>query len=105
MKIRAKLLKKFPLQTFGDQGNEFKKITCLFEEVEPEIENPNTLAIDFSNKNLALVEAIQYGKIYDICYSTTAKETEKAGVFNTIRGWKIKEVWEIKEENDETLPF
>ena len=52
-----------------------------------------------------MVDAIQFGKIYDICYSTTAKETEKAGVFNTIRGWKIKEVWETKEEIEETLPF
>lgn len=91
MKIRWELKKKLDVQTFWEWENEFKKQTLIFVETEPEIEFPNTIAIDFSNDRLAIAWAMDVGKIYDVNYSVNCKETDK-GCFNTIRGRKAVEV-------------
>lgn len=107
MKIRWELKKKLDVQTFWEWENEFKKQTCIFVETEPEIEFPNTIAIDFSNDRLALAWAMEEWKVYDVNYSVNCKETDK-GVFNTIRWRKVVEVSgsEKKEEKEENVfPF
>ena len=45
MKIRWELKEKLDVQTFWEWENEFKKQTLIFVEVEPEVEFPNTIAI------------------------------------------------------------
>ena len=54
-------------------------------EVEPEVEFPNTIAIDFSNDKLSLAGAMEVGGIYDVNFSISCKKTDKGGIFNTIR--------------------
>lgn len=107
MKIRWELKKKLDVQTFWEWENEFKKQTLIFVETEPEIEFPNTIAIDFSNDRLAIAWAMDVGKIYDVNYSVNCKETDK-GCFNTIRWRKAVEVGgtsaPVKEEVTE-FPF
>ena len=108
MKIRWQLKKKLEVQTFGEWENQFKKQTLIFVETEPEIEFPNTIAIDFSNDRLVIAGAMDEWKIYDVNFSVNCKETEK-WCFNTIRWRKAVEVWndgskdEIEEK--EVLPF
>lgn len=110
MKIRAELKEKLEVQTFGEWENEFRKQTLIFVETEPEVEYPNTIAIDFSNDRLSLAWAMDVWKIYDINYSVNCKKTEK-GVFNTIRWRKVVEVgWneietEPVEEEKDAIPF
>ena len=110
MKIRWELKEKLEVQTFWEWENQFKKQTLIFVETEPEVEFPNTIAIDFSNERLALAWAMDVWKIYDINYSVHCKNTEK-GVFNTIRWRKAVEVngKEIEttetEDEDDAMPF
>lgn len=105
MKIRWELKKKLAVQTFGEWENEFKKQTCIFVETEPEIEFPNTIAIDFSNDRLCLSWAMEEWKVYDVNYSVNCKETDK-GVFNTIRWRKVVEVWTVAQKEDvQEFPF
>lgn len=106
MKVRAELKEKMDVQTFGEWDKEFKKQTLIFVEVEPEVEFPNTIAIDFSNDNLPLAGAMEVGGIYDVNFSISCKKTEKGGVFNTIRWRKINAIKTSDEkEADEVLPF
>ena len=106
MKVRAELKEKMDVQTFGEWDKEFKKQTLIFVEVEPEVEFPNTIAIDFSNDNLSLAGAMEVGGIYDVNFSISCKKTEKGGVFNTIRWRKINAIKTSDEkEADEVLPF
>ena len=75
-------------------------------EVEPEVEFPNTIAIDFSNDKLILAGSMEVGGIYDVNFSISCKKTEKGGIFNTIRGRKITAVKTPDEkEAEEVLPF
>ena len=105
MKIRWELKKKLAVQTFGEWENEFKKQTLIFVETEPEIEFPNTIAIDFSNDRLAIAGAMDEGKIYDVNFSISCKETEK-WTFNTIRWRKAVEVWTVAQKEDvQEFPF
>ena len=106
MKIRWELKEKLEVQTFGEWDKEFKKQTCVFVEVEPEVEFPNTIAIDFSNDNLSLAGAMEVGGIYDVNFFFFCKKTEKGGIFNTIRWRKINAVKTADEkESEEVLPF
>lgn len=106
MKVRAELKEKLDVQTFGEWDKEFKKQTLIFVEVEPEVEFPNTIAIDFSNDNLSLAGAMEIGGIYDVNFSISCKKTEKGGVFNTIRWRKINAIKTSDEkEAEEVLPF
>lgn len=106
MKVRAELKEKMDVQTFGEWDKEFKKQTLIFVEVEPEVEFPNTIAIDFSNDNLSLAGAMEIGGIYDVNFSISCKKTEKGGVFNTIRWRKINAIKTSDEkEAEEVLPF
>ena len=106
MKVRAELKEKMDVQTFGEWDKEFKKQTLIFVEVEPEVEFPNTIAIDFSNDNLSLAGAMEVGGIYDVNFSVSCKKTEKGGIFNTIRWRKINAVKTADEkESEEVLPF
>ena len=106
MKVRAELKEKMDVQTFGEWDKEFKKQTLIFVEVEPEVEFPNTIAIDFSNDNLSLAGAMEVGGIYDVNFSISCKKTEKGGVFNTIRWRKINAIKTSDEkEAEEILPF
>lgn len=106
MKIRWELKEKLDVQTFGEWENEFKKQTLIFVEVEPEVEFPNTIAIDFSNDKLSLAGAMEVGWIYDVNFSISCKKTDKGGIFNTIRWRKIQAI-KTSEENEveNTLPF
>lgn len=106
MKVRAELKEKLDVQTFGEWDKEFKKQTLIFVEVEPEVEFPNTIAIDFTNDNLSLAGAMEIGGIYDVNFSISCKKTEKGGVFNTIRWRKINAIKTSDEkEAEEVLPF
>ena len=106
MRVRAELKEKLDVQTFGEWDKEFKKQTLIFVEVEPEVEFPNTIAIDFSNDNLSLAGAMEVGGIYDVNFSISCKKTEKGGVFNTIRWRKINAIKTSDEkEAEEVLPF
>lgn len=106
MKVRAELKEKMDVQTFGEWENEFKKQTLIFVEVEPEVEFPNTIAIDFTNDNLSLAGAMEVGGIYDVNFSISCKKTEKGGVFNTIRWRKINAIKTSEEKKaEEVLPF
>ena len=106
MKIRWELKEKMEVQTFGEWENEFKKQTLIFVEVEPEVEFPNTIAIDFSNDKLILAGSMEVGGIYYVNFSISCKKTEKGGIFNTIRGRKITAVKTPDEkEAEEVLPF
>lgn len=106
MKIRWELKEKMEVQTFGEWENEFKKQTLIFVEVEPEVEFPNTIAIDFSNDKLIFAGSMEVGGIYDVNFSISCKKTEKGGIFNTIRGRKITAVKTPDEkEAEEVLPF
>lgn len=104
MKIRAELKEKMELQTFGEGENRFSKRTLIFEEVEPEVEYPNNIAIDFWGDKLLLVDAVKVGGVYDVCYSVNTRKTDKWSVFNIVKGWKITEVKEPKDE-EVVLPF
>lgn len=105
MKIIGELKEKLEVQEFGTEDNKFKKQTLIFVETEPEVEYPNTIAIDFSNEKISLAGAMQVGWIYEVNYSVSCKKSDK-GVFNTIRGWKIKEVKSADEkQEEEVLPF
>lgn len=106
MKIRWELKEKTDVQTFGEWENEFKKQTLIFVEVEPEVEFPNTVAIDFSNDKLSLAGAMEIGWIYDVNFSISCKKTEKGWIFNTIRWRKINAVKTPDEKDaEEVLPF
>lgn len=106
MKVRAELKEKLDVQTFGEWENEFRKQTLIFVEVEPEVEFPNTIAIDFTNDNLSLAGAMEVGGIYDVNFSISCKKTEKGGVFNTIRWRKINAIKTSEEKKaEEVLPF
>ena len=106
MKLIEELKEKLDVQTFGEWDKEFKKQTLIFVEVEPEVEFPNTIAIDFSNDNLSLAGAMEVGGIYDVNFSISCKKTEKGGVFNTIRWRKINAIKTSDEkEAEEVLPF
>lgn len=106
MKIIWELKEKMDVQTFGEWEKEFRKQTLIFAEAEPEVEFPNTIAIDFSNDNLVLAWAMEVWKIYSINFSISCKKTEKGGVFNTIRWRKIKGIeTEERKEEIEQLPF
>lgn len=106
MKVRAELKEKLDVQTFGEWENEFRKQTLIFVEVEPEVEFPNTIAIDFTNDNLSLAGAMEVGGIYDVNFSISCKKTEKGGVFNTIRWRKINAIKTSDEKRaEEVLPF
>ena len=106
MKVRAELKEKLDVQTFGEWDKEFKKQTLIFVEVEPEVEFPNTIAIDFTNDNLSLAGAMEVGGIYDVNFSISCKKTDKGGIFNTIRWRKIQAVKTPEDkEAEEVLPF
>lgn len=100
----AQLQEKLEQQTFGEGEKTFTKQTCIFVETMPETEYPNTVAIDFSGDNLMLASAMDVGKTYAVNFSISCKKTDKGGLFNTIRGWKIHEVaTQPQEETD--VPF
>lgn len=99
MKITAELKEKLDIQTFGEAEKEFKKQTLIFAETEPEVEYPNTIAIDFFGDNLQLAGAMDIGKHYIVNFSISCKKAEKWGVFNTIKGRKVKPI----ETNVETI--
>ena len=108
MKIRWELKEKLEVQTFGEWENEFKKQTLIFVETEPEVEFPNTIAIDFSNDRLAIAWAMEVWRIYDVNYSVNCKKTEK-WIFNTVRWRKAVEVGgkeiETDDIEDDSMPF
>ena len=105
MKIRAELKERMEVQTFGEAEKEFKKQTCIFAEVEPEVEFPNTIAIDFSGDNLMLAGAMEIGWIYDVNFNISCKKTEKGWIFNTVRWRKVKEVAETPKKDSDDIPF
>lgn len=108
MKIRWELKEKLEVQTFGEWENEFKKQTLIFVETEPEVEFPNTIAIDFSNDRLAIAWAMEVWRIYDVNYSVNCKKTDK-WIFNTVRWRKAVEVGgkeiETTDIEDDAMPF
>lgn len=108
MKIRWELKEKLEVQTFGEWENEFKKQTLIFVETEPEVEFPNTIAIDFSNDRLAIAWAMEVWRIYDVNYSVNCKKTDK-WIFNTVRWRKSVEVGgkeiETDDIEDDAMPF
>lgn len=108
MKIRWELKEKLEVQTFGEWENEFKKQTLIFVETEPEVEFPNTIAIDFSNDRIAIAWAMEVWRIYDVNYSVNCKKTDK-WIFNTVRWRKAVEVGgkeiETTDIEDDAIPF
>lgn len=105
MKITAELKEKLDIQTFGEAEKEFKKQTLIFVETEPEVEYPNTIAIDFQGDNLQLAGAMEVWKTYIVNFSIVCKKTDKGWIFNTIRGWKIKPIDTKVVDSDEAIPF
>ena len=96
MFMQARVVEILQPKEFGkDEENKFKKQTVIFEEVSM-VEYPNKLAIDFQNKNILLVESLEFGDLVDVYYST--KVSEKDGkVYNNIWAWKIEKIGEKVE--------
>lgn len=96
-----------PVQTYWEGDNQWKKQTLIFAEVEPEVEYPNTLAIDFSGENLVLAGAMTVGWIYDVNFSIRCRKSDDwQKAFNGIRWRKVKEISEThKQDEGDEVPF
>ena len=113
MKIRGELQEKMPVQTYWEGDNQGKKQTLIFAEAEPEVEYPNTIAIDFSGENLILAGMMTVGEVYDVNYSIRCRKSEDwQKAFNGIRWRKIHAVSETGKSvstketaDDECVPF
>lgn len=106
MKIIAQLQEKLAPQTYGDEGNQVTKQTCIFVETFPEVEYPNSIAIDFSGENLIIVDALEIGKEYEVNYSVKAKKSEDGSrAFNSLRGWKVKLIGEPQKAEGDDMPL
>lgn len=107
MKIRAELQEKMPVQTYWEGENQGTKQTLIFAEAEPEVEYPNTIAIDFSGENLILAWMMTVGEVYDVNYSIRCKKSDDwQKAFNGIRWRKIHAVSETKKQDEDCeTPF
>lgn len=99
MKLTWVIVKKCPIQTFGEWEKEFKKQTVIFEENE-EVEYPNRIAIDFWGDKLALVDAFNVWDLVKVNYSNKVIEKDD-NVFNATRGRGLTMI----EQKWEDMPF
>lgn len=96
-----------PIQTYGEGDNQGKKQTLIFAEAEPEVEYPNTIAVDFNGENLVLAGMMTVGEVYDVNYSIRCRKSDDwQKAFNGIRWRKVKEISETKKQDDDCeTPF
>ena len=88
MKIVGEITKIYDIEEIGNGDNSFRKQTIVIKSKE-EVEYPDEVAIDFTGEKLIFVDGLKAGDDVEVYFATRVRESEKGGVFNTLRGWKV----------------
>lgn len=109
MKIIGTITKIWERATIVAGTSSFEKQTLIVEEINEEVEQPNSIGIDCGERLFDLIDTLRVGDKVTAYFSTHAKVSQTSGgIFNSIRGFRIVPATPRPvdaQDDNEDLPF
>lgn len=101
MEIIGILIKKEALEKGkNENGNEWQRITAVFQTVE---QNPKNVAVVFINNNVKNITDKKIGVLYRVQVDSESRNYQGRW-YTDLRGWKCSPAYQIEEPAQETAP-